>query len=154
MTSNEIPKIIAISGRSGSGMTTTADAIVTNLRNRGIRVRYFSLMQPVYVMLATAFHEFVDDLMRNTMKFHEYPGSTCAYHTAALDMYSALRIGHDELFFARALEKALTEAKADGVDVAVVDDVRALPDKRFLEQHAPSLFVCLVLLRDIPSSTR
>jgi len=134
MTSVSVPAIIAISGRSGSGMTTTADAVVKKLRQNGVSAQDFSFMDPVYGILANSFHLFVDDLKRNTLKFHEYPGSTCAYHTAALDMYSALRIGHDELFFVRVMEKALTDAKAEGVDVAVIDDVRALPDKRFLEQ--------------------
>lgn len=134
MSSPQI-RIIAISGRSGSGMTTLAQGVVSQLLARGVEAEYFSCMDSVYRMLGEAFGENAFELMTTKKKFDKYHGSDFAYHTAALDLLSAIRIGHSENFSTHALDRKLRAAEERGVKVAVVDDVRLMPDKKYLESQ-------------------
>lgn len=126
--------ILAVSGRTGSGMTTLSLAIVDALRERGIAVQRFSLMQPTTSMLADAFGRTVEELESTHAKFETYPHGDMPFLSAAIEIHTAIRIGHSDTFTCSVLEHKLIQAKKRGAKVVVVDDLRLIAEKEFLEK--------------------
>lgn len=127
-----LPKIIAVSGKSGSGMTTLCDELVRSIERSGKTVRLLSCRLMSDRALEEGFGLDMHATNRSKKKFTEGVEGKC-WHYIAADIDLAIRFGRSQEFVGVALKSRIVKAGEDGIDVVVVDDLRYIADKLVLD---------------------
>ena len=124
--------IIAVSGRSATGMTSLCDRIREKLQSRGVNVEYFSCLFVAEAAIGAACGENMTTLARNGgMLGKTFEGIT--YHETVLDIDQAIRIGRSQEFIPLAIKRKIKHLQADCAECIIVDDVRYQEDFRELK---------------------
>jgi len=146
MTSPQIC-IIAISGQSGSGMTSLAKGLVDKLVRKQVKTSYISCLFLAEAVLERATDKNAWSVKTSDERFSRtIQGEQTSWHEAVLDIDMAIRVGHSDLFPTNALcSKILKLLSSRQAEVVVVDDVRQMEDylalkelgARFVRLHIP-----------------
>jgi len=126
-TESNITGVIAVSGKSGTGMTSLCDALGSFLSQRGIVCSYVSCLFTAEAVLERAFRVDMAAIKRSNDRFAKCPDGS-SWHEAVLDIDMGIRIGHNQQFVARALRDHIEREWDSGTQVVIVDDVRTPED--------------------------
>ena len=134
-------KIIAVSGSSGSGMTTLCDSLGRILGIREIKTAYISCFFAAHAVLETGFGLDMPSVIRNDQRFAGSPeergdhsGARASWHEVVIDLDMGMRIGRSQEFVSRMLLSRITDFKKQGTQVVIVDDLRFPEDKKLLKR--------------------